>query len=136
MANISSGGVAGSRTSDIEGTDISGRNVDRLQAGALGLPSIMLLSNYAQSIGNLFVFLSVVVTAANLPVYFSCTLAIVVLGRQGLASAQRRRTAMVVAAAICAAVYCAWVSIGIGLKPLLWTVALGAVAGIRRRCGR
>lgn len=44
MANVSSGGVAGSGTPDIEGTDISGRNVDRLQAGALGLPSIMLLS--------------------------------------------------------------------------------------------
>jgi APA family basic amino acid/polyamine antiporter len=90
--------------------------------------SIMLLSNYAQSIGNLFVFLSVVVTAANLPVYFSCTLAIVAIGKQGLTSAQRKRTVTVVAAAVCAAVYCAWVSIGIGLKPLLWTVALGAVS--------
>ncbi len=90
--------------------------------------SIMLLSNYSQSIGNLFVFLSVVVTAANLPVYFSCTLAIVMLGKQDLASAQRKRTAVIVVAAICAALYCAWVSIGIGLRPLLWTVALGAVS--------
>jgi hypothetical protein len=32
------------------------------------------------------------------------------------------------AAAVCAAVYCAWVSIGIGAKELLWTVALGAVS--------
>jgi basic amino acid/polyamine antiporter, APA family len=88
--------------------------------------SIMLVSNYSQSIGQLFVFLSVVVTAANLPVYFSCTLAIVLMGRQGLASAQRKRTVTVVAAAVCAVVYCAWASIGIGLKPFLWTVALGA----------
>jgi APA family basic amino acid/polyamine antiporter len=91
--------------------------------------SIMLLSNYSQSIGSLFVFLSVVVTAANLPVYFTCTLAIVVLGRGGgVAEAARKPTVMIFTAAICAAVYCAWASIGIGLKPLLWTVALGAVS--------
>jgi hypothetical protein len=53
----------------------------------------------------------------------------VVLGRQGLASAQRKRTAAIVVSAICAALYCAWASIGIGLKPLLWTLALGAVSG-------
>jgi APA family basic amino acid/polyamine antiporter len=91
--------------------------------------SIMLLSNYSQSIGNLFVFLSVVVTAANLPVYFACTLAIVVIGRRGgVAAALRKQTVTVMVAAVCAAVYCAWVSIGIGAKPLLWTVVLGAVS--------
>jgi APA family basic amino acid/polyamine antiporter len=91
--------------------------------------SMMLLSNYSQSIGNLFVFLSVVVTAANLPVYFTCTLAIVVIGRGGgVAEPARRPTVMIVTAAVCAAVYCAWASKGIGLKPLLWTVALGAVS--------
>jgi APA family basic amino acid/polyamine antiporter len=91
--------------------------------------SIMLLSNYSQSIGALYVFLSLVVTAANLPVYFTCTLAIVVIGRRdGGATALSKRTIAVMAAAVCAALYCAWASIGIGLKPLAWTVALGAVS--------
>lgn len=91
--------------------------------------SIMLLSNYSQSIGNLFVFLSVVVTAANLPVYFSCTLAIVVIGRRGGADAPLRKpTVMITTAAVCAALYCAWVSKGIEIKPLLWTVGLGAIS--------
>lgn len=44
MTNISPGGVTGLADPDIEETDISQRNVDRLQAGALGLPGIMLLS--------------------------------------------------------------------------------------------
>jgi len=97
----------------------------------------MLLSNYSQSIGKLFVFLSVVVTAANLPVYFTCTLAIVVIGRGGgVAEAARKPSVMIVTAAVCAAVYCAWASIGIGLKPLLWTVALGAVSAPVYRASR
>jgi APA family basic amino acid/polyamine antiporter len=90
--------------------------------------SIMLLSNYSQSIGELFVFLSVVVTAANLPVYFSCTLAILAIGRRDPTAAARKRTVTVTVAAASAAAYCAWVSIGIGIKPLLWTVALGAIS--------
>jgi APA family basic amino acid/polyamine antiporter len=91
--------------------------------------SIMLLSNYTQSIGNLFVFLSVVVTAANLPVYFACTLAIVVIGRRGgVGGAVRKPTVMITVAAVCAALYCAWVSKGIDIKPLLWTIGLGAVS--------
>ena len=87
--------------------------------------SIMLLSNYSQSIGTLFVFFSVVVTAANLPVYLSCTLAILAIGRR---DAPGKRTVTVTVAAASAAGYCAWVFIGIGIKPLLWTLALGLVS--------
>ncbi|MFL6600308.1 MAG: amino acid permease [Steroidobacteraceae bacterium] len=90
--------------------------------------SLMLLSNYSQSIGNLFVFLSVVVTAANLPVYLSCTLAILAISRREATPAPRTPTVTVTVAAASAAAYCAWVSIGIGIKPLLWTLALGAVS--------
>jgi APA family basic amino acid/polyamine antiporter len=89
--------------------------------------SIMLLSNYSQSIGSLFVFLSVVVTAANLPVYFTCTLAIVVIARRGGVGV-RKPTLIITTAAVCAALYCAWVSKGIEMKPLLWTVGLGALS--------
>src|SRR3954452_6393652 len=43
MADTASG-ARGAAIPDIEAADISQRDVDRLQAGALGLPSIMLLS--------------------------------------------------------------------------------------------
>jgi APA family basic amino acid/polyamine antiporter len=102
------------------------------------IASLMLLCNYTQSINGLFTLLSVIVTAANLPVYFSCTLAILVLGRRGGTSAGPTTsvgsttsvgpTKMVMLAAALAVLYCAWASIGIGLKPLLWTIALGACA--------
>lgn len=91
------------------------------------IASLMLLSNYSQSIAGMFTLLSVVVTAANLPLYFACSLAIVVLGRRGTPVATKSRGVILTAAAVCAALYCAWVSIGIGIKPLLWTVALCAV---------
>lgn len=96
------------------------------------IASLMLLCNYTQSINGLFTLLSVIVTAANLPVYFSCTLAILVLGRRGGApvghATSVRPTTMLMLAAACAVLYCAWASIGIGLRPLLWTLALGACA--------
>jgi len=44
VKNISPGGVTGLADPDIEEADISQRNVDRLQAGALSLAGIMLLS--------------------------------------------------------------------------------------------
>jgi APA family basic amino acid/polyamine antiporter len=90
------------------------------------IASVMLLSNYTQSINGLFTFLSIIVTAANLPMYFVCTLAIVVFGWRGTVSAQARPTVAVMAAAAAATLYCAWASFGIGLKPLLWTIALCA----------
>lgn len=100
------------------------------------IASLMLLANYDQSIAGGFTFLSVVVTAANLPMYILCCLAVLVLRRRdkldhGL---QTRRTASFAArgrlwgvAAAAAAAYCFWVSLGIGWKPLLWTSVLGAV---------
>ncbi len=87
------------------------------------IASAMLLSNYTQSIAGLFNFLSVVVTAANLPLYFACSAAVVVFWRRGKAG-------MAIALiGLGAFVYCAFVSKGIGLKPMLWTVALCA-AGV------
>src|SRR5262249_40756490 len=90
------------------------------------MASLMLLCNYTQSINGLFTLFSVIVTAANLPVYFTCTLAIPLLTWRGAAPAHHKPTLMVLAAAVLAAVYCTWVTVGIGTKPLLWTLFLCA----------
>jgi APA family basic amino acid/polyamine antiporter len=90
------------------------------------IASAMLLCNYSQSIAGLFTLFSVIVTAANMPVYFTCSLAIVVLRRRGVRGIQGSPAMKVTAAALCATAYCIWVSIGIGLKPLLWTLGLCA----------
>jgi len=90
------------------------------------IASVMLLSNYSESIGSLFTFFIVVVTAACLPLYVVCSLAVIVLGRRGeKAFSGRARLAWVIVGT-CGAAYCGWVSIGVGLRPLLWTVGLGA----------
>jgi APA family basic amino acid/polyamine antiporter len=91
------------------------------------IASIMLLSNYSESIAGAFAFLSVVVTAANLPLYLVCALAVIRLGRRAKTAPLRSGFSMWAVAAAIAAAYCVWVSIGIGVKPLLWTLALGAV---------
>jgi APA family basic amino acid/polyamine antiporter len=90
------------------------------------IASAMLVINYTQSISGLFTRLSEIVTAANLPVYFTCTLAILAIGRRRAGPGSAKPTTWVMISAACALLYCAWASIGIGLKPLLWTVALGA----------
>jgi len=100
-----------------------------LLTGAIA--SIMMLTSYSGSIGRIFVFMSVVVTAANLPLYYVCALAVVVLVRRGDISVGRAHAFLLGASGMCATVYCIWATIGIGMKPLLWTLALaGAGVGV------
>jgi basic amino acid/polyamine antiporter, APA family len=89
--------------------------------------SVMLITNYNDSMAGVFTFLSVVVTAANLPAYIGCALAVLVLWRRGEIPRPGPREARWYAAALFATVYCVWVSIGIGTKSLLWAAALSAV---------
>ena len=91
------------------------------------LASVMMVMNYNDSMAGAFTFLSVVVTAANLPIYFGCALAVLVLWRRGQIAKPSGREARWIAAALLAAIYCVWVSIGIGGKPLLWALLLCAV---------
>lgn len=93
------------------------------------LASLMMVTNYNDTMAGAFTFLSVVVTAANLPIYFGCALAVVALWRRGQIPRPGRREARWLAAAVLATIYCIWVSIGIGARPLLWALVLSA-AGI------
>ena len=45
--------------------------------------------NYSKSLVEGFTFLTLVVTAANLPLYLFCAIALVVLARRGRAQAAR-----------------------------------------------
>jgi APA family basic amino acid/polyamine antiporter len=89
--------------------------------------SVMMMMNYNQTMASGFAFLSVVVTAANLPIYFTCSLAVFVLWRRGEIARPGKRAALWALFALLAFAYCAFVSIGIGLKSLLWALGLGAV---------
>ena len=89
--------------------------------------SVMMMMNYNESMASGFAFLSVVVTAANLPIYFTCSLAVFVLWRRGEIGLPGKRAALWAVCALLAFGYCAFVSVGIGLKSLLWALGLGAV---------
>jgi len=91
------------------------------------LASLMMVTNYNNSMAAAFTWMSVVVTAANLPMYLGCALAVLVLWRRGLMPRPGAREARWIAAAALAAIYCVWASIGIGGKPLLWALALCGV---------
>jgi basic amino acid/polyamine antiporter, APA family len=93
------------------------------------LASIMLVLNYNPSLASVFTFLVRVVTAATLPLYLACCLAVVVLWKRGEIKLRGSREIRWLAAALLATVYCVWVFTGVGLVPLLWSLALAA-AGI------
>jgi APA family basic amino acid/polyamine antiporter len=91
------------------------------------LASLMMLTSYSDSTAGAFTFLSLVVTATNLPVYFGCAIAVVILWRRGELGRLGARESRWLNAAVLATVYCIWASIGIGGKSLAWAVALCAV---------
>jgi APA family basic amino acid/polyamine antiporter len=91
------------------------------------LASLMMLFNYNDTMAGAFTFLSVVVTAANLPIYIGCALAVLVLWRRGQIAKLGPRESRWIAAAALAAIYCVWASIGIGGKSLGWALGLCAL---------
>jgi APA family basic amino acid/polyamine antiporter len=95
------------------------------------LASVMLVVSYSPSLASVFTFLIKIVTAANLPLYLACSLAVLVLWRKGEMPdvGHRGRAATWYAAALLAAVFCVWVFAGVGGVPFLWALLL-AVAGI------
>lgn len=92
------------------------------------LASAMLLLAYNESTAGTFTFLTEVITAANLPLYFACALAALLLWRQGSISRSATSAGFAWAAAFAAA-FCVYALIGFGLLPLGVALALMA-AGI------
>jgi basic amino acid/polyamine antiporter, APA family len=93
------------------------------------LASLMLLMNYDDSLAGGFTFLSVVVTAATVPMYLGCSLAVLVLWRRRQIPNPGAREARWLIAAVLAVLFCVWTCFGIGARSLLWALALG-LAGV------
>jgi basic amino acid/polyamine antiporter, APA family len=91
------------------------------------LASLAMLTSYSDSTAGAFTFLSVVVTAANLPIYFGCAIAVLLLWRRGQLGRPTARESRWLVAAALATAYCVWVSIGLGGRSLLWALALCAL---------
>lgn len=89
------------------------------------LASAMILMNYSRSLVEGFVFLSTIVTAANLPLYLCSSLALVVLWRRG----ERRINRDLATLGALGTTYVVIAFIGVGHVPFLWALTLAA-AGI------
>ena len=87
------------------------------------LASVMVWMSYSSSLVAAFTFLTLVVTAANLPLYLACALALAVLWRRGTAGCSGRSVLLV---ALVATVYVIYAFIGIGGEPFVY--ALGLIA--------
>ena len=87
------------------------------------LASLMVWMSYSHSLVAAFTFLTLVVTAANLPLYLACALALAVLWRRGTAGCNRRQVLLVAAVAT---LYVVYAFIGIGGEPFIY--ALGLIA--------
>lgn len=93
-----------------------------LAAGMLG--SAMVLMNYSRSLIEGFTFLTLVVTAANLPLYLFCAIALLVLWRRG-----QRLTSDLLVLGLLGSAYTVFAMVGMGQEPFLWGIVLG-LAGL------
>ena len=89
------------------------------------LATAMVLMNYSKSLVEGFTFLTLIVTAANLPLYLLCAVALVVLARRG----ERRLPASMLVLGVIGTAYSIFAFVGLGHEPFLWSLVLG-VAGL------
>lgn len=82
--------------------------------------SVMVWMSYSKSLVSAFTFITLVVTAANLPLYLCCALALAVLWRRGVSARG------VLPVAILGVVYVIFAFIGSGHKPFV--LAMGLIA--------
>ncbi len=106
-------------------------NSNRYDAPAPALLLVGLLStgvalmNYSKTLVEGFTFLSIIVTAANLPVYLCCSLGLVWLWRRDPGSVPRHAWLFGVGGTA----FSVFAFIGVGTEPFLWALALAA-AGV------
>ena len=87
------------------------------------LATVMVWMSYSRSLVAAFTFLTRVVTAANLPLYLCCALALGVLWRRGVPGCSGRRVLLVAGVGV---VYVVFAFVGIGGEPFVY--ALGLIA--------
>jgi APA family basic amino acid/polyamine antiporter len=88
------------------------------------LATVMVLMNYSKSLVEGFTFLTQVVTAANLPLYFFCAVALVVLALRG----ERRLPRSLLALGLVGTAYSVFAFVGLGREPFIWALLLGVTA--------
>jgi APA family basic amino acid/polyamine antiporter len=90
------------------------------------LASAMVVMSYSRTLAQGFTFLSVMVTAATLPLYLVGALALIALWQRGLV--QRAGSSLLLFSAAMASLFSVWAFYGMGRESFVWAVVLGAVS--------
>jgi APA family basic amino acid/polyamine antiporter len=97
-----------------------------LLAGVLA--SAIVAMNYSRSLAQGYLFLILLVTAATLPAYLFCALAMIKLVRRGVVAGSSGKTGLLLLSASGAVVFSLWAFNGLGQEAFWWSVVLGAVS--------
>jgi APA family basic amino acid/polyamine antiporter len=93
------------------------------------LITILVLMNYQKSMVEVFTFMILLSTTANLVTYLLCALSVLVLLRNGkMATDSARRTAGLAVAGVMGTVYALWTLYGAGKEAVFWGFVLLVVA--------
>lgn len=105
---------------------LNGRGAPGVALVIIGvLATLMVLMNYSKSLVDGFTFLTLVVSAANLPLYLLCGVSLLVLWRRG---AGKLPPGLLVPGAL-GTLYTLFASVGLGRETVQWALVLGA-AGV------
>jgi len=92
------------------------------------LVTLLVLANSHGSMAQVFTFMILLATSANLVAYLVCSLALLVLMRRGALEGARRGTPGLALAGALGALYSLWAIAGAGREATLWGAVLLAVA--------
>ena len=92
------------------------------------LVTLLVLANFQGSMAQVFTFMILLATSANLVAYLVCSLALLVLMRRGALGGARRGTPGLALAGALGAVYSLWAIAGAGRDATLWGAVLLAAA--------
>jgi len=105
-----------------------------------GLVTLLVLANFHGSMAQVFTFMILLATSANLVAYLVCSLALLVLMRRGGLGGARRGTPGLAVAGALGALYSLWAIAGAGKEATVWGAVLLAAAfpvyGVMKRATR
>jgi APA family basic amino acid/polyamine antiporter len=92
------------------------------------LASVMVVMNYSRSLAEGFAFLTMVVTAASMPLYLAGGLAIVKFWKHGSLTTLQAAPLLLLLSAAMSCLFSLWAFYGMGQEAFLWALVLGAIS--------
>jgi APA family basic amino acid/polyamine antiporter len=90
------------------------------------LVTVLILMNFQKSVVDVFTFMVLLATSANVITYLACAVALLVLLRRGRLGAARRGTPALAVAGVLGALFSFWTLAGAGRSAVLWGLVLMA----------